>query len=137
LFTCFANCHFVCQLPVFCLFQVLPPQSCCLSLQWPQLINLFYIVKLNVCYFGVVSFLIYYRHFSIKGIFRPSHVCFILRYSSSWNPHRLHSEHFPPKEKHNVRPLRFDDDHHHSCTSFAQVRIFGGKKECIRSLQHV
>jgi hypothetical protein len=29
---------------------------------------------------------------------------------------------------HNVGPLRFGDDHHHSCISFAQVRIFGGKK---------
>jgi hypothetical protein len=36
---------------------------------------------------------------------RPSHVCFILRYSSNWNPHRLHSETFPPKEKHNVGPF--------------------------------
>jgi hypothetical protein len=32
-------------------------------------------------------------------------VCFILRYSSNWNPHRLHSEPFPPKEKHNVGPF--------------------------------
>jgi hypothetical protein len=31
-------------------------------------------------------------------------VCFILRYSSNWNPHRLHDESFPPKEKHNLGP---------------------------------
>jgi hypothetical protein len=34
---------------------------------------------------------------------------------------------FPPKEKHNVGLLRFDDDHDHICYRFAQVRIFGGK----------
>jgi hypothetical protein len=47
----------------------------------------------------------YHRHFPKKGILRPSHVCFILRYSSNWNSHRLHSEPFPPKENHNVGPL--------------------------------
>jgi hypothetical protein len=47
----------------------------------------------------------YYRYFSIKVIWRPSHVCFILRYSSNWNPHRLHEKPFLPKEKHNVGPF--------------------------------
>jgi hypothetical protein len=61
-----------------------------------------------------------------KGILRPSHV-FYLRHSSNWNPHRLHSEPFPPKEKHNVGLLRFDDNHDHICYRFAQVQIFGGK----------
>jgi hypothetical protein len=40
-----------------------------------------------------------------NGILRPSHVSFILWYSSNWNSHRLHSESFPPKEKHNVGPF--------------------------------
>jgi hypothetical protein len=34
---------------------------------------------------------------------------------------------FPPKEKHNVGLLRFDDDHDNICYRFAQVRIFGEK----------
>jgi hypothetical protein len=42
---------------------------------------------------------------NIKDILRPSFVCFILRYSSNWNPQRLHSEPLPPKEKHNVGPV--------------------------------
>jgi uncharacterized protein YbgA (DUF1722 family) len=32
-------------------------------------------------------------------------MCFILGYSSNWNPHRLHSEPLPPEEKHNVGPF--------------------------------
>jgi hypothetical protein len=36
----------------------------------------------------------------IKGILRPSHVCFICgKYSSNWNRHRLHSEPFSAKRK--------------------------------------
>jgi hypothetical protein len=73
-----------------------------------------------------------------KGILRlASLTCvFYLRHSSNWNPHRLHSEPFPPKEKHNVGLLRFDDDHDHICYRFAQVRIFGGKSNIITSLQY-
>jgi hypothetical protein len=41
----------------------------------------------------------------MKGIVRPLLACFILRHSSDWNPHRLHSEPFPPKEKHNIGPF--------------------------------
>jgi hypothetical protein len=66
---------------------------------------------------------------------RPSHV-FYLRHSSNWNPHRLHSEPFPPKENHNVGLLRFDDDHDHICYRFAQVQIFGGKSNVFKSLQY-
>jgi hypothetical protein len=63
---------------------------------------------------------------------------FYLRHSSNWNPHRLHSEPFPSKEKHNVGLLRFDDDDkcgRDICYRFAQVRIFGGKSNVFRSLQ--
>jgi hypothetical protein len=60
---------------------------------------------------------------------------FYLRHSSNWNPHRLHSEPFPPKENHNVGLLRFDDDHDHLCYRFAQVQIFGGKSNVFKSLQ--
>jgi hypothetical protein len=60
---------------------------------------------------------------------------FYLRHSSNWNPHRLHSEPFPPKENHNVGLLRFDDDHDHICYRFAQVQIFGGKSNVFKSLQ--
>jgi hypothetical protein len=60
---------------------------------------------------------------------------FYLRHSSNWNPHRLHSEPFPPKENHNVGLLRFDDDHDHICYRFAQVQIFGGKNNVFKSLQ--
>jgi hypothetical protein len=42
---------------------------------------------------------------------------------------------FPPKERHNVGLLRFDDDHDHICYRFAQVRIFGGKSNVFKSLQ--
>jgi hypothetical protein len=62
---------------------------------------------------------------------------FYLRHSSDWNPHRLHSEPFPPKENHNVGLLRFDDDHDHICYRFAQVQIFGGKSNVFKSLQHI
>jgi hypothetical protein len=62
---------------------------------------------------------------------------FYLRHSSNWNPHRLHSEPFPPKENHNVGLLRFDDDHDHICYRFAQVQIFGGKSNVFKSLQHL
>jgi hypothetical protein len=62
-------------------------------------------------------------------------VFFYLRHSSNWNPHRLHSEPFPPKENHNVGLLRFDDDHDHICYRFAQVQIFGGKSNVFKSLQ--
>jgi hypothetical protein len=51
------------------------------------------------------------------------------------NPHRLHSEPFPPQENHNVGLLRFDDDHDHICYRFAQVQIFGGKSNVFKSLQ--
>jgi hypothetical protein len=42
---------------------------------------------------------------------------------------------FPPKEKHNVGLLRFDDDHDHICYRFAQVQIFGGKGNVFKTLQ--
>jgi hypothetical protein len=71
----------------------------------------------------------YLHIFNILGpINCPLLYVFYLRYSSNWNPHRLHSELFPPKEKHNVGLLRFDNDHDHICYRFAQVRIFGEKK---------
>jgi hypothetical protein len=60
---------------------------------------------------------------------------FYLWHSSYWNPHRLHSEPFPPKENHNVGLLRFDDDHDHICYRFAQVQIFGGKSNVYKSVQ--
>jgi hypothetical protein len=63
-------------------------------------------------------------------------MCVLLRHSSDWNPHRLHSEPFPPKENHNVGLLRFDDDHDHICYRFAQVQIFGGKSNVFKSLQY-
>jgi hypothetical protein len=43
---------------------------------------------------------------------------------------------FPPKERHNVGLLRFDDDHDHICYRFAQVQIFGGKSNVFKSLQY-
>jgi hypothetical protein len=58
---------------------------------------------------------------------------------SNWNPHRLHSEpflFFPPKERHNVGLLRFDDDHDHICYRFAQGQIFGGKSNVFKSLRY-
>jgi hypothetical protein len=109
--------------------------SKCLSFQRPQL----YSVKLNFCPFVFVSFFFnrsYYRHFN-KRYFASLTCVFYLRHSSNWNHHRLHSEPFPPKEKHNVGPLRFDDDHDHICYRFAQVRIFGGKSNVFRSLQYL
>jgi hypothetical protein len=42
---------------------------------------------------------------------------FAVLFQLDWNPHRLHSEPLPPKEKHNVGPLRIDDDHDHICFS--------------------
>jgi hypothetical protein len=42
---------------------------------------------------------------------------------------------FPPKQKHNVGLLRFDDDHAHISYRFAQVPIFGGKSNVFKSLQ--
>jgi hypothetical protein len=76
----------------------------------------------------------------ITGIFNKRYFAsltcvFYLRHSSNWNPHRLHSEPFPPKENHNVGLLRFDDDHDHICYRFAQVQIFGGKSNVFKSLQ--
>jgi hypothetical protein len=71
----------------------------------------------------------------MKRYFASLTCVFYLRHSSNWNPHRLHSEPFPPKEKHNVGLLRFDDDHDHICYRFAQVRIFGGKSNVFKSLQ--
>jgi hypothetical protein len=76
----------------------------------------------------------------ITGIFNKRYFAsltcvFYLRHSSNWNPHRLHSEPFPPKENHNVGLLRFYDDHDHICYRFAQVQIFGGKSNVFKSLQ--
>jgi hypothetical protein len=72
----------------------------------------------------------YHRHFSIK-----IHMCVILRYSSNWNPHRLHSEPFPPKENQNVGPLRFDDDHDHICFSLRRFEYLAERSNVFRSLQ--
>jgi hypothetical protein len=81
------------------------------------------------CYFtpanGVLKF--NFTPTRAKRYFASLTCVFYLRHSSNWNPHRLHSEPFPPKEKHNVGLLRFDDDHDHICYRFAQVRIFGEK----------
>jgi hypothetical protein len=71
-----------------------------------------------------------------KRYFASLTCVFYLRHSSNWNPHRLHSEPFPPKENHNVGLLRFDDDHDHICYRFAQVQIFGGKSNVFKSLQY-
>jgi hypothetical protein len=62
-------------------------------------------------------------------------MCVLFAALFNWNPHRLHSEPFPPKENHNVGLLRFDDDHDHICYRFAQVQIFGGKSNVFKSLQ--
>jgi hypothetical protein len=72
----------------------------------------------------------------MKGILRPPHVCFILRHSSNWNPHRLHPEPFPPKENHNVGPLRFNDDHDHICFSLRRFEYLAERSNVGRSLQH-
>jgi hypothetical protein len=48
---------------------------------------------------------------------------------------RTFSFFFPPKERHNVGLLRFDDDHDHICYRFAQVQIFVGKSNVFKSLQ--
>jgi hypothetical protein len=77
---------------------------------------------------GVTTKSMFLQAFFNKRYFATLTYVFYLRYSSNWNPHRLHSEPFPPKKKTQRRTLRFDDDHHHTCISFAQVRIFGGKK---------
>jgi hypothetical protein len=55
---------------------------------------------------------------------------FYLRHSSNWNPHRLHSEpflFFPPKERHNVGLLRFDDDHDHICYRLRRFKYLAEK----------
>jgi hypothetical protein len=78
----------------------------------------------------------YHRHFSIKGILRPSHVCFICGTLPTGTLTVCIPNLFPPKEKHNVGLLRFDDDHDHICYRFAQVRIFGGKSNVFKSLQY-
>jgi hypothetical protein len=77
----------------------------------------------------------------ITGIFNKRYFAsltcvFYLRHSSNWNPHRLYSEPFPPKENHNVGLLRFDDDHDHICYRFSQVQIFGGKKVMYSNSNH-
>jgi hypothetical protein len=56
----------------------------------------------------------------------------------NWNPHRLHSEpflFFPPKERHNVGLLRFDDDddHDHICY---RLRRFKYLSEKVMSSNH-
>jgi hypothetical protein len=79
----------------------------------------------------------YHRHFSIKGILRPSHVCFICGTLPTGTLTVCIPNLFPPKEKHNVGLLRFDDDHDHICYRFAQVRIFCGKSNVFKSLQHI
>jgi hypothetical protein len=70
-----------------------------------------------------------------KGILRPSHVCFICGTLPTGTLTVCIPNLFPPKEKHNVGLLRFDDDHDHICYRFAQVRIFGGKSNVFKSLQ--
>jgi hypothetical protein len=75
------TCHFVCYVPVFCYFKY-----CCIPLVVylcdvpTQLVNFLYFVKLSFCLFGFVSFFFsskLLQAFLIKGILRPSHVCFI------------------------------------------------------------
>jgi hypothetical protein len=123
------TCHFVRHVPVFCNFQY-----CCI----PLIVYLCDVLnKLISCTsLNCLSFCLRFIFFSfikvITGIFNKRYFAsltcvFYLRHSSNWNPHRLHSEPFPPKENHNVRLLRFDDDHDHICYRFAQVQIFGGK----------
>jgi hypothetical protein len=73
--------------------------------------------------------------FLIKGILRLSHVCFICGTLPTGTLIVCIPNLFPPKERHNVGLLRFDDDHDHICYRFAQVRIFGGKSNVFKSLQ--
>jgi hypothetical protein len=84
---------------------------------------LLYLTPVN---FGFISFVrrkpTLSQAFFNKRYFASLTCVFYLRHSSNWNPHHLHSEPFPPKEKHNVGLLRFDD-HDHICYRFAQVRI--------------
>jgi hypothetical protein len=75
--------------------------------------------------------------FLIKGILRPSHVCFIGGTLPTGTLTVCIPNLFPPKENHNVGRLRFDDDHDHICYRFAQVQIFGGKGNVFRSLQKI
>jgi hypothetical protein len=72
--------------------------------------------------------------FLIKGILRPSHVCFICGTLPTGTLIVCIPNLFPPKEKHNVGLLRFDDDQDHICYRFAQVQIFGGKSNVFKSL---
>jgi hypothetical protein len=138
------TCHLCCHLPVLFVVNV------------AVLILLFVFAMASASYFTLLCYtwspLIldslhlfaenegYHRHFSIKGILgpshvcfilRPSHVCFILRYSSNWNLHRLHSELFPPKENHNVGPLGFDDDHDHICFSLRRFKYLAERSNVV------
>jgi hypothetical protein len=101
-------------------------------------INFLYFVKLNFC--PLYSFQFFFRSkllqaFLIKGILRPSHVCFICGTLPTGTLTVCIPNLFPPKENHNVGLLRFDDDHDHICYRFAQVQIFGGKSNVFKSLQ--
>jgi hypothetical protein len=94
--------HFVCYVPVFCYFKY----GCihlvvylCDVLNY--LVNFLYFVKLSFCLFGFVS---YFFIKVITGIFNKRYFAsltcvFYLRYSSNWNPHRLHSEPFFRQKK--------------------------------------
>jgi hypothetical protein len=53
---------------------------------------------------GVTTKSMLLQAFFNKRYFATLTYVFYLRYSSNWNPHRLHSEPFPPKKKHNVGP---------------------------------
>jgi hypothetical protein len=108
------TCHFVCHVPVFCCFK-----CCCIHLVVYLCNVLNYLISctpLNLISVPLYSFQFFFFIEVITGIFNKRYFAsltcvFYLRYSSNWNPHRLHSEPFPPKEKHNVELLRFDDDH--------------------------
>jgi hypothetical protein len=95
---------------------------------------LLYLVSVK---FGFISFVRRKPTVSIKGILRPSHVCFIFGTLPTGTLTVCIPKLFPPKEKYSVGLLRFDDDHDHICYRFAQVRIFAGKSNVFRSLQPV
>jgi hypothetical protein len=73
-----------------------------------------------------------------KKVFCVPHMCVLFAALFQLEPSSFaFRTFFPPKERHNVGLLRFDDDHDHICYRFAQVRIFGGKSNEFKSLQFV
>jgi hypothetical protein len=99
-------------------------------------ITLLYLVPVN---FGFIPFVrrksTLSQAFFNKRYFASLTCVFILRHSSNWNPRRLHPEPFPPKENHNVGPLRFDDDHDHICFSLRRFEYLAKRSNVFRSLQ--